>query len=331
MLSLISTTLLLSTVFNSHANAITIEEQDSQSIAQSSHSHKAKVTDVVLTTILLTVSVDGTLTETFSDKSVSAETGVVINNANVALSSSASTTTSTTNEYTISTISLSPSSTATSTTSEYVAPTTFTSSTSEYAAPTTSTESSSSTEPSSSTEDQTTSTSVASPTVVSSTSSDEPSSTTSSSSSSTATSSFASSMLSQHNAKRALHKDTDSLSWSSNLENIAQAYADSYDCSGTLTHSGKPYGENLALGYPLYDGETGIAAWYDEIKNYDFSDPGFSDDTGHFTQVVWKDTTQVGCGYKQCSNEWGIYLVCNYLAQGNIIGEFSSNVEELIN
>lgn len=318
MLSLISTTLLLSTVFNSHANAITIEEQDSQSIAQSSHSHKAKVTDVVLTTILLTVSVDGTLTETFSDKSVSAETGVVINNANVALSSSASTTTSTTNEYTISTISLSPSSTATSTTSEYVAPTT-------------STESSSSTEPSSSTEDQTTSTSVASPTVVSSTSSDEPSSTTSSSSSSTATSSFASSMLSQHNAKRALHKDTDSLSWSSNLENIAQAYADSYDCSGTLTHSGKPYGENLALGYPLYDGETGIAAWYDEIKNYDFSDPGFSDDTGHFTQVVWKDTTQVGCGYKQCSNEWGIYLVCNYLAQGNIIGEFSSNVEELIN
>lgn len=318
MLSLISTTLLLSTVFNSHANAITIEEQDSQSIAQSSHSHKAKVTDVVLTTILLTVSVDGTLTETFSDKSVSAETGVVINNANVALSSSASTTTSTTNEYTIPTISLSPSSTATSTTSEYVAPTT-------------STESSSSTEPSSSTEDQTTSTSVASPTVVSSTSSDEPSSTTSSSSSSTATSSFASSMLSQHNAKRALHKDTDSLSWSSNLENIAQAYADSYDCSGTLTHSGKPYGENLALGYPLYDGETGIAAWYDEIKNYDFSDPGFSDDTGHFTQVVWKDTTQVGCGYKQCSNEWGIYLVCNYLAQGNIIGEFSSNVEELIN
>ncbi|KAF0268106.1 hypothetical protein FOG51_00171 [Hanseniaspora uvarum] len=318
MLSLISTTLLLSTVFNSHANAITIEEQDSQSIAQSSHSHKAKVTDVVLTTILLTVSVDGTLTETFSDESVSAETGVVINNANVALSSSASTTTSTTNEYTIPTISLSPSSTATSTTSEYVAPTT-------------STESSSSTEPSSSTEDQTTSTSVASPTVVSSTSSDEPSSTTSSSSSSTATSSFASSMLSQHNAKRALHKDTDSLSWSSNLENIAQAYADSYDCSGTLTHSGKPYGENLALGYPLYDGETGIAAWYDEIKNYDFSDPGFSDDTGHFTQVVWKDTTQVGCGYKQCSNEWGIYLVCNYLAQGNIIGEFSSNVEELIN
>jgi len=317
MLSLISTTLLLSTVFNSHANAITIEEQDSQSIAQSSHSHKAKVTDVVLTTILLTVSVDGTLTETFSDKSVSAETGVVINNANVALSSSASTTTSTTNEYTIPTISLSPSSTATSTTSEYVAPTT-------------STESSSSTEPSSSTEDQTTSTSVASPTVVSSTSSDEPSSTTSSSSS-TATNSFASSMLSQHNAKRALHKDTDSLSWSSNLENIAQAYADSYDCSGTLTHSGKPYGENLALGYPLYDGETGIAAWYDEIKNYDFSDPGFSDDTGHFTQVVWKDTTQVGCGYKQCSNEWGIYLVCNYLAQGNIIGEFSSNVEELIN
>ncbi|CAI8497678.1 unnamed protein product [Hanseniaspora opuntiae] len=109
-------------------------------------------------------------------------------------------------------------------------------------------------------------------------------------------------MLSQHNVKRALHKDTESLSWSTDLQDVAQSYADSYDCSGTLTHSGKAYGENLALGYPL---------------------------TGHFTQVVWKDTTQVGCGYKNCNNEWGIYLVCNYLAQGNIIGEFADNVEEL--
>ena len=137
-------------------------------------------------------------------------------------------------------------------------------------------------------------------------------------------------MLSQHNEKRALHKDTNPLSWSSDLESVAQAYADSYDCSGTLTHSGKPYGENLALGYPLYDGETGVIAWYDEIKDYDFSNPGFGENTGHFTQVVWKDTTQVGCGFKQCNNEWGIYLVCNYLAQGNIIGEFASEVEPLI-
>lgn len=166
------------------------------------------------------------------------------------------------------------------------------------------------------------------------TTSETPSSTTSSDATASATQSlgdFEQSMLNQHNAKRALHQNTGSLSWSSDLESVAQAYADSYDCSGTLVHSGKPYGENLALGYSLYDGSTAIDAWYDEISLYDFSNPGFGEDTGHFTQVVWKDTTQVGCGYKNCNNAWGDYLVCNYLAQGNVIGEFASEVEPLIN
>ena len=119
--------------------------------------------------------------------------------------------------------------------------------------------------------------------------------TSSASSSDSDLSDFASSVLAEHNKKRALHKDTPALSWSDTLASYAQDYADNYDCSGTLTHSGGPYGENLALGY---DGPAAVDAWYNEISNYDFSNPGFSSNTGHFTQVVWKSTTQVGCGIK---------------------------------
>ncbi|QLQ78501.1 hypothetical protein HG537_0A07480 [Torulaspora globosa] len=137
---------------------------------------------------------------------------------------------------------------------------------------------------------------------------------------------FASTILNAHNSKRSLHQNTPSLSWSNELATYAQNYADKYDCSGTLTHSGGPYGENLALGYDV----TGsVDAWYNEIKSYDYNNPSFSSSTGHFTQVVWKSTTQVGCGIKQCNNAWGSYIICSYNPAGNMIGDFANNVEPL--
>ena len=40
--------------------------------------------------------------------------------------------------------------------------------------------------------------------------------------------------------------------------------------------------------------------------------------TGHYTQVVWRDTKQVGCGIATGSNT--DYLVCRYSPGGNVIG-----------
>lgn len=137
---------------------------------------------------------------------------------------------------------------------------------------------------------------------------------------------FSTSMVNEHNAKRALHKDTGSLTWSDTLAAYAQNYADSYDCSGNLVHSGGPYGENLAAGY----GTTGsVDAWYNEISSYDYSNPGYSESTGHFTQVVWKGTSEVGCGLKSCGGEWGDYIICSYKAAGNVNGDFADNVMPL--
>ncbi|CAI1510715.1 hypothetical protein SEUBUCD646_0J01320 [Saccharomyces eubayanus] len=150
--------------------------------------------------------------------------------------------------------------------------------------------------------------------------------TTSASTSNDNLSDFASSVLAEHNKKRALQKDTPALTWSDTLATYAQDYADNYDCSGTLTHSGGSYGENLALGY---DGPGAVDAWYNEISDYDFSNPGFSGNTGHFTQVVWKSTTQVGCGIKTCGGAWGDYVICSYNPAGNYEGEYAENVEPL--
>lgn len=82
----------------------------------------------------------------------------------------------------------------------------------------------------------------------------------------------------------------------------------------------------MALGYSA----TGaVDAWYGEISSYDWSNPAYSSSTGHFTQVVWKSTSEVGCGIKSCDNSWGSYVICSYKSSGNFLGQFEENVEPL--
>ncbi|GME72938.1 unnamed protein product [Ambrosiozyma monospora] len=149
----------------------------------------------------------------------------------------------------------------------------------------------------------------------------------STSSSSTASASTASSsgdfksiMLDTTNAKRALH-GVDALTWDDTLEQYAQDYANKYDCSGTLTHSGGKYGENLAIGYGY---EGAINAWYDEGANYDYGSGCSVYD--HFTALVWKSTTKVGCATVNCGSYWGDYVICSYDPAGNVVTECADNV-----
>ncbi len=70
-----------------------------------------------------------------------------------------------------------------------------------------------------------------------------------------------------------------------------------------------------------------VKAWYDEEPLYDYNNPGFSSDTGHFTQVVWKSTKEIGCGYRTgCGGSWPNVWVCQYNPAGNVIGNFADNV-----
>lgn len=134
---------------------------------------------------------------------------------------------------------------------------------------------------------------------------------------------FADEMLDAHNGYRAKHH-APNLEWSSTLQQYAQNYADNFNCaSGDLKHSGGPYGENLYLG--ATSGKNAVDGWYSESKTYNWNTQSTYD---HFTAMIWKSTTKLGCGIKDCRvNNWGYYVICSYNdAVPNMVGEAKQNV-----
>ena len=137
-------------------------------------------------------------------------------------------------------------------------------------------------------------------------------------------------LLDKHNFYRAKHQARN-LSRLADLETIAQAYSEKLVSLGYLVHSsntlnGKYIGENLFFGYNAgYLGHVPVETWYKEIEKYDFTKGEFTSGTGHFTQVVWKSSEQIGCGVACGSNDY-CYVTCNYYPGGNYLGQFKTNV-----
>lgn len=160
---------------------------------------------------------------------------------------------------------------------------------------------------------------------------------------------FRSSVLNSTNFYRKQHNATD-LTWNNSLATYAASYAEkclwehsvralTADpvstftfrwCTDSSQHG--PNGENLAESYP--NTTAAVEAWGNERSKYDFDRPtGFSNSTGHFTQLVWKDTMSVGCGRKECGNgdkngAHGWLVVCEYWPPGNVDGKYKSEVQE---
>ncbi|KAG8692796.1 hypothetical protein FRC08_009534 [Ceratobasidium sp. 394] len=131
--------------------------------------------------------------------------------------------------------------------------------------------------------------------------------------------------LQAHNSFRAQH-GARPLVWSPALATKAQNWA-----NGCVFKHGS-VGENLAAGTGNYGAADAVKGWTDEIKDYDPRNPKPS----HFTQVVWKSSTQLGCAVKQCPPgsifpaKFGVayYHVCEYAPPGNVIGQFPANVQK---
>ena len=132
-----------------------------------------------------------------------------------------------------------------------------------------------------------------------------------------------------HNVFREKHQSPP-LVWDSGIATMAQNWASK--C--VFQHdTNRAFGENLYGKWgkskaPINQTNVFRAAtqtWYDEVKNYNYSKPDFSPTTGHFTQVVWKSTTRLGCAIAQCPGNF-IFVVCKYFPAGNVLGRFTENV-----
>ena len=141
---------------------------------------------------------------------------------------------------------------------------------------------------------------------------------------------FQKSALDAHNNYRAKHH-VGKLVLNQELCDIAQKYAEELARTGNFAHSGNSLhddnmGENLFACYGMkITGKMMTDDWYNEVNQYNFNNPGYISGTGHFTQIVWKGSKQVGFGYAQARDGY-YYGVANYYPAGNFIGEFEDNV-----
>lgn len=137
--------------------------------------------------------------------------------------------------------------------------------------------------------------------------------------------------LNLHNETRKLHQVPE-LVEDPALTERAQQWANSVAELDMLNHSnllweGKIVGENIAKGSALLEDPAKLVCgkWYSEITNYNFSAPGAQPNTKNFTQMVWKETKQIGMGLAY-SKSGSTYVVVNYFPAGNDESRLTDNV-----
>ncbi|KAK1441557.1 hypothetical protein QVD17_07555 [Tagetes erecta] len=120
-----------------------------------------------------------------------------------------------------------------------------------------------------------------------------------------------------HNAARA-QVGVGNIAWNPTLATYAQNYANQRIGDCNLIHSDGPYGENLAKGSGEFTGTSAVNLWVSEKASYDHATNTCAAGKvcGHYTQVVWRNSVQLGCARVRCVNgEW--FITCNYNPPGN--------------
>ena len=132
--------------------------------------------------------------------------------------------------------------------------------------------------------------------------------------------SLAREMLQAHNSIRS-QLGLPPLTWSDHLAGVAQTWAARLLKTGRFRHTAhSPYGENLfeirgASATP----DQVVGNWISEAHDYDHAANSCHGVCGHYTQVVWRDSKQVGCGMarRRGREVW----VCEYDPPGNWVGQ----------
>lgn len=135
-------------------------------------------------------------------------------------------------------------------------------------------------------------------------------------------------LLAAHNRERAL-VGVPPLQWDPRLAEAAAAYGPALAAAGRLVHSPRAgragQRENLWMGTRgAYSLEQMVGRWAQEKARFrpgvfpNVSTTGNWYDVSHYTQMIWRSTTHVGCALHQSHHT--DYLICRYSPPGNIDG-----------
>ena len=134
----------------------------------------------------------------------------------------------------------------------------------------------------------------------------------------------------EHNKIRnELYQDAP-ISWDDTVAQTAQDYANYLAKTGKFEHDSSirgEYGENIAMMYSSSNPyKDAIDMWASEkpYYHYDTNSCDSGEVCGHYTQIIWKNSTYLGCGkakYQTGRYEGYWIVVCRYAPPGNYIGE----------
>lgn len=140
--------------------------------------------------------------------------------------------------------------------------------------------------------------------------------------------SFRKEALESHNIERKVFGSAP-LQWSAKLEAEALTWAEVLANEGQMRHASND--ERKGAGENLWMGPTGVfsvpvivGTFIDEKRNFvpglfpKISSTGQWRDVGHYSQVVWPETQELGCAVAR--NDKDEFWVCRYWPSGNRYG-----------
>ena len=142
---------------------------------------------------------------------------------------------------------------------------------------------------------------------------------------------FRDTMLQIHCDLRKRHGIKELLKLNEELNKMAQTHAENLSVSNQSfvkdIYNNEVLGLNVLVSDKNLEPEIICNEWYSESIKYNFNNHKFQKGTGHFTQMIWKDTKEVGFGFEEKDNI--LYIVAYYYPAGNIFNEFKKNVFKL--